>query len=54
MTPIAEEKAASAFRKVCESLDIEKGDETALEKLRALDTRKLLSVSDAWYGKGNS
>jgi carboxylesterase type B len=55
MTPIAEDKAAQAFGKVCESLAIEDGGEVALEKLQALDIQKLISASDAWYGKlGNS
>jgi carboxylesterase type B len=54
MTPVAEDKAAQAFGKVCESLRIEERGEAALEKLRALDIQKLVSASDAWYVKGNS
>jgi carboxylesterase type B len=55
MTPIAEDKAAKAFGKICESLAIEEGGEPALEKLRALDLQKLIAASDTWYGMlGNS
>jgi carboxylesterase type B len=54
MTPVAEDKAANAFGKICESLSIKEQGEAALEKLRTVDIQELVSASDAWYGKGNS
>ncbi|EAT90799.2 carboxylic ester hydrolase [Parastagonospora nodorum] len=54
LCPVSEDKAATAFARVCENLGIEETGEVALERLRAFDVQDIVSASDAWYAKGNS
>jgi len=54
LCPVSEDKAATAFAKICENLGIEETGDPALERLRAFDVQDVVSASDTWYAKGNS
>jgi carboxylesterase type B len=54
MTPRPEEKAAEAFKFICEELGIKEKGEAAVDKLRGFPTQKLVDASEKWTNAGNS
>jgi carboxylesterase type B len=54
MTPRTEEKAAEAFKFICEELGVEEKGEAAVDRLRGFPTQKLVDASEKWTNAGNS
>jgi carboxylesterase type B len=53
MTPMSEDAAEKTFDKICADLGIHEQGESALEQLRTLDLKTLVTASESYTAKGN-